>query len=60
MVGRCVILALFLLTAPPAVQAQQAGLIWGIDFLVIARNPGVEAVVRRRLGELGYAEGAMP
>lgn len=49
--------ALFFLAAPVAVEAQQAGKIWRVGFLVLTRNPGIEEAFPRRLGELGYVEG---
>ena len=46
-----------LLAAPPAAEAQQAGRLWRIGFLVGARNPGVESSFPRGLLDLGYVEG---
>jgi putative ABC transport system substrate-binding protein len=46
-----------LLAAPLAVDAQPAGKVYRIGFLVAARNPGVESSFPRGLLDLGYVEG---
>jgi putative ABC transport system substrate-binding protein len=46
-----------LLAAPLAVDAQPAGKVYRIGFLVGARNPGVESSFPRGLLDLGYVEG---
>ncbi len=46
-----------LLAAPLAAEAQQAGKMYRIGFLVGARNPGVESSFPRGLLDLGYVEG---
>ena len=45
------------LAAPLAVDAQPAGKVYRIGFLVGARNPGVESSFPRGLLDLGYVEG---
>ena len=45
------------LAGPLGAGAQQAGKVYRIGFLVMARNPGVETAFPRGLAELGYREG---
>jgi putative ABC transport system substrate-binding protein len=46
-----------LLAAPLTAQAQQAGKIPRIGFLVVAQNPGVESRFPQGLRDLGYVDG---
>lgn len=51
-VGACAILA-----APWTAAAQREGRVRRVGFLVVARNPGVEAAFPAGLADLGYREG---
>jgi ABC-type uncharacterized transport system substrate-binding protein len=50
-------LALALLAAPLATQAQQAGKVWRIGFISVTHRKGPEEAFFQGLRELGYAEG---
>ena len=57
LIGLAVVLALGLVLAPLAVEAQPAGKVWRIGVLAAAPNPPLDASAVQSLRELGYVEG---
>ena len=56
MIGVAVVLAVGLILAPLAAEAQPAGKVWRIGVLSLARIPPVEDAFRQGLRERGYVE----
>src|SRR2546428_7655829 len=59
LIGLAIILSVSLILAPLAAEAQQAGKVRGIGYLVtnLAVTPHLHEAFRQGLGDLGYVEG---